>query len=404
MDDRLRFADPERGSLLIIALIVVLLISVIVSDVTQVSMVEYEASVNGGKLVRLEYALDAGLEIAKANLVQDGLDTDIDSLGDAWASPIKQSLGGASAQTMKERATDASSDVEILIEIEDEASKWPLPLLVVGNDAVVKRRRELLAAVIDSFREDTNYDVDTSQAARYAELIAGFMARREGEGGAVPRPNTKSDVHMINVADIGLIKDIDDSILHDEADEEGNIIPGLLRFLTIWTYDLKVNVNTAPRPVLRGLFRSEDRRRADDIYTFRTAQAEEKEKEKNSTEGRLDRGRGGDAAKEGKEGEEDEDRVGGAVFEKVSDVQKVEGMTPRAFNEASQMMTVGSKTFSVWITATAGSLSRMRHWVLRREESRIVVLMSEAIDPDYRPRFRKLERDEEAAEGPSFGR
>jgi type II secretory pathway component PulK len=399
-------SNSERGSMLIIALIVVLLMTVLVTDVTQVSMVEYEASVNGSKLVRLEYALDAGLEIAKAHLIQDGIDTEIDSQNDSWAQPIKEQLGGSSGKTIEETATGASDSVDLLIEIEDESAKWPLPLLVMGNDAVLKRRRDLLAAVIDAFREDTNYDVDGSQALRYAELIASFMARREGEGGIVPRPNTKSDIHMTNVADIALIKEIDDRILYDEVDDDGQIYPGLLRFLTIWSYDVRVNVNTAPRAVLRGLFRGDDRGRADDIYNYRTAQAEEKEKKKNSTEGRLDRERkgGDDRGGAGKDGQQsdDEDATGGAVFEKVADVQKVEGLTPRAFNEASQMMTVSSKTFSVWVTASTGSLSRIRHWVVRREGARIVVLLSEAIDGDYRPRFRKLTREEEDAEG--FGR
>jgi type II secretory pathway component PulK len=388
--------DGERGSMLIIALIAVFLMCVLVSDVANVSMVEYEASVNGGKITRLEYALDAGLERAKAILIQDGIDTDIDSLAEAWAEPIEETIGGESAETVKERASEEGpGQIQLTIEIEDEAGKWPLPLVVVGtSDAQIKKRREFLATVIDSFREDFgNRDIDPGTAERYSELISSFMARREGESGLVPRPSTKSELHLLNVADLTLIKEIDDHIFFDEADENGNVIPGLLRFLTI-SSDVKVNVNTAPLPVLKGLFRREDRGRADDIYHYRTAQAEEKEKEEQSIAGRLDREKGKTSE------EEEQDRMGGAIFEKIQDVQKVEGFTPRVFNEASQMMEVKSRTFSVWITAELGNLVRMRHWVVRREGARIVMLLSEAIDPDYRPRFRKPRpEDEDPARG-----
>jgi type II secretory pathway component PulK len=395
MARRLDPFERQRGSMLILALIIVFLMTVLVSDITEVSMVEYEASVNVGNIARLEYGLNAGLEVAKAYLVQDAMDTDVDSLADAWAQPIKQTMGGESAQSVKERASgERPGAVDVTIEMEDEESKWPLSLLVVGNDAQIRRRRELLGAVIDSFRESAggSWDLDRGTAERYAEAIAGFLARKENEAGPVPRPDTKSPIHILNVADLSLIKDIDDRILFDEVDEQGNIVPGLLRYLTIWS-DMKINVNTAQLPVLRGLFRPEDRIRADDILNHRNAQTEEKEKKKKGIEGRLE--------EKTKGKEEEEDKSGGAIFEKVQDVQKIEGFSPRVFNEAQNFMTVNSRTFSVWVTAELGAMSRTRHWVLRRENGRIIMMLSEAIDQDFRPRFRKARPDEEpSARGP----
>jgi type II secretory pathway component PulK len=391
-----RFAsfESERGSLLIIALIVVFLMSVLVSDVANVAMAEYEASVNAAQVTRLKFALDAGFEIAKANLVQDLADTDVDSLADAWAQPMTEKVAGGYGQVEEQRDSEEGAGViELDIEIEDEAGKWPLPLATIGsNDAQIRRRREYLAAVIDGFREDLGpYDVDSGTALRYADQIAAFMTRGEGEAGIVPRPSTKSELHILNVADLTLIKDIDDHVFFDEVDQQGNLIPGLLRFVTIWS-DLKVNVNTAPLPVLKGLFRSEDRGRAADVYNYRTAQAEEKDKERQSIEGRFDQGVGRDK-------EDEENRTGGAIFEAVQDVQNVEGFTPRVFTEASQLMEVKSSVFSVWITARLGNLVRMRHWVVRREGPRIMVLLSEAIDPDYRPRFRERRPEDERRDG-----
>jgi type II secretory pathway component PulK len=377
--------------MLILALIIVFLMTVLASDITQVSMVEYEASANVGKLTRLNYALEAALEVAKAHLVQDGIDTDIDSLGDSWSQPIKLTLGGESAESVEERASETPpGGIEVTIEIEDEERKWPIALTNLGNDAQIRKRREFLAAVIDSYRENYGgYDLDRGMADRYAEAISAFLARKENDGGLVPRPTTKSEMHILNIADLSLIKELDDKTLFDEIDEKGDMVPGLLRYLTIWT-DLKVNINTAPLPVLRGLFRPEDRNSAETIYNHRNAQTDEKEKKKQSTEARLE---------EQTKGKEDEDRTGGAIFEKVSDIQKIEGIAARTFTEASGMMAVASKTFSVWATAELGPMSRTRHWVLRREGARIVMFLAETVDQDFRPRYRKARADEEDAEG-----
>jgi Type II secretion system (T2SS), protein K len=379
--------------MLILALIVVFLMTVLASDITEVSMVEYETSVNVGKLTRMEYALDAALEVAKAHLVQDAMDTEIDSLNDSWAQPISLTLGGQSAESAEERASEnAPGGVEVTVEIEDEESKWPLARTVLGNDAEIRKSREFLAAVIDSYRENYGgYDLNRADADRYAEAISAFMGRKEGEGGAVPRPTTKSNVHILNVADLSLIKEINDKDLFDEINDKGEVVPGLLRYVTIWSYDLKANINTAPLPVLRGLFRPEDRTSAETIYNHRTAQTEEAEKKKKSTEAKLE--------EQTKGKEEEDDLTGGAIFEKVSDIQKIEGIASRTFNEASKLMSVESRTFSVWATAELGSMSRTRHWVLRRESGRILVLLSEAVDQDFRPRFRKTRPDEEEGGG-----
>jgi type II secretory pathway component PulK len=390
----------DSGSMLVLALIIILLMTVLAADVFDASMVEYEASVNGAKITRLEYALNIGLEIAKAHILQDGNDTDIDSLQDSWATPLQETIGGDSAESVKELASEQGPPkIELTIEIEDEESKWPLPMALLGNDAQLKRRREGLANMIDAFREDSGRDIDSSTANRMVEQFVAFMSRKENEPGVVPRPNTKSELHLMNVADLALIKDIDDDILYDSVDDKGNLIPGLLRFLTIWS-DTKINVNTATLPVLRGLFRAEDKNRADDIYHYRTAQTEEKEREKESKAGQLEeRSKQQDKALGGQQGPTEEERMGGAIFEKISDVQKIEGFPARAYSEAQGMMTVNSRTFSVWATAEMGPIVRQRHWVVRREGGRIIMMLSEAIDPDYRPRFRKARPDEEGRGG-----
>src|SRR5262245_59826241 len=126
------FPRKDQGSMLVLALIVIFLMTVLAADVFDVSMVEYEASVNGAKITRLEYALNIGLEIAKAHILQDATDTDIDSLQDTWATPLHETIGGESAESVKELASEKGPPkIELTVEIEDEESKWPLPAAVI---------------------------------------------------------------------------------------------------------------------------------------------------------------------------------------------------------------------------------------------------------------------------------
>ena len=176
-------------------------------------------------------------------------------------------------------------------------------------------------------------------------------------------------------------REVDDRIFYDEVDDNGNVVPGLLRFLTI-SSDLLVNINTAPLPVLRGLFRTEDRGRGDDLYRYRTDDVDKKDREKGTVADRLAKD------KRGKD-KEDEDRTAGATFQKVDDVQKIPTFAGRVLAEVKPLMTVNSKVFSIWATAQTGNLRRMRHWIVRREEARFVLVLCEAIDADLRPRFRE---------------
>ncbi len=386
----------ERGSMMLMALIVLTLMIVLVSDVKNVARIEYEASLNAANEVKLTYALTGGYEIAKAHIIQDSKDTDIDSLSDSWNQPIKQqfapdassnAIGGVNnAYT----SSKAPGTVDVTIEIEDEDRKWPLGWFAQSgtNDAVVKLRKQGLTTVIDSFRENNGpYDVDSATAERIADAIVAFMGRKPNESdGVVPRPNTKSDLHILNVADLALIKEVDDRIFFDEVDDEGNIVPGLLRYLTI-SSDLQVNINTAPIPVLRGIFRSEEKGRGDDLYKYRTDDQDEKAKDKNGISDRLHKDKRGTD-------KEDEDRTGGATFQKVDDVQKIPTFAGRVLAEAKPLMTVNSKSFSIWVTAQIGNIRRVRHWIVRREGARIVLVLSEGIDPDIRPRYREPSEEE----------
>lgn len=404
----------ERGSILLLSFLLLALMMVFAGDSQQVALVEYEASLNAANALKIDAALQYGYELAKANLQQDAVDSEIDTLAEEWNTvqeitvndPTKLPQGSGrevSTAAFASDVNDGSEGVKLTIEIEDEERKWPLGLLVLGTEAQQRRRRDGLAGVIDAYRETTVMDVDLGQAERMAELIAAFIARKETESsGPVPRPRTKSDVHLLNVADLSLIPEIPDFYMFDAVDEQGNVVPGLLRFLTIHS-DLQMNLNTAPLATLRGLFRADDRIIADNIIDYRVRQDEELAREEGSLGSRLGRdGAGREGGRSGRDADgsptdEAAERGGGAVFEKVDDVKKVTGFSQIAQRETATTVTVESRVFSIWITGTIGRVSRTRHWIVRRDENGMTLVLSERIDQDFRPRYRIKEED--GAEG-----
>ena len=394
----------ERGSILLLSLLVLTLMIVFVADATQVAGIEYEASLHGANDLKLEAALRYGYETARAHLQQDGSDTEIDSLAEEWNTPLEITVNNPAAQQngggreVRTRAYgtegQTESGVKVTVEIEDEERKWPLGLLVVSNEAQQRRRREGLVGVIDSYREQTVADVDAGTAERMADLIMAFLARKEGEtAGPVPRAPTRSQLRIFNISELALIPEIPDVLMFDQVDDEGRVIPGLVRFLTVHT-DLQVNINTAPLSVLRGLFRADDRIIADNMHDYRVRQDEELSKKGDSLSERAEaeereRERNSEAPSAGGAAGEEEPSADGAIFQKVEDVRtKITGFSDRAFRETSSVMTVQSGAFSVFVTATLGSVSRTRHYVLRRGAQGPVLVLSEKIDQDFRPRFR----------------
>ena len=212
----------------------------------------------------------------------------------------------------------------------------------------------------------------------------------------MPRPNTKSDMHLLNVADLSLIKDIDDDILFDEIDEKGEPDP---RAPPV-PHDLVVRPQgqhqhrAAPGPARavppRG---SRPRRRhlpPPDGPVRGEGQGEEEQR---------GAARGGDQGQG--QGKEEEDRAGGAIFEKVQDVQKVEGFPPRIYTEARQMMTVSSQDVLGLGRRRSSARSHARATGSSGAKARRIVdvpVRRRSI-PTIRPRFRKARPDEEEGGG-----
>jgi hypothetical protein len=422
---RRRPRSQERGTILVVAVLIVFLMMVIVTDTSLVARVEWEATANSDIDLKLEYAVRGGYEIAKAYLVDDEENAgDIDTLLEEWSAPEgiqrefnPEGAGGGSSSPMAgggggEGGQENWPKVTILIE--DEERKWPLPLLMVGADTQKDRRKQGLANVLDGFRKGTPLDLDPGTASNYADLIFNFVTRKENDSGfgPTPRPATKSGC-LLDVTDLALLPGLPAAVLFDQVDDEsGRIVPGLINSLTLWS-DMVINVNTASEAVLRGLFRrdEEETNVGSEIYNHREQKSDEwltkenlkglsaaerrqreKEKEKlksTSAPTPAPGGRPGGAASPGEEGED------GGVYQKVEDVKKASTtVTDRIYNEINSLLTVKSNVFTIWVEAEMLGVRKIRRYVVRRNGPAFILILSAQVNW---PRYHELSPDEQAS-------
>ncbi len=404
--------SSERGAALILVIIVASLLIILAAEATSVATTEWEASQNADLELRLDYALKAGLEIAKAHILDDAENSpETDTLLEPWCSTegITKDLDpNTLAPGLVPNPEDSGDSIKLRIFIEDEERKWPLGLLTLGNDAQKERRKEGLYNVLDTFRKETRADLLPDQAQLFADAISAFINRKEGDTGfgPTPRPLSKSGLPL-DIVDLSLIPGLPQDLLFDQIDpEDGTIIPGLMHSLTLWS-DLRINVNTSSEAVLRGLFRRNDSDAivGSNIYFHRTDKSKEFE-EKRDLEDRL-RGENRESRErqpaEPRPGssEDPEEELGSGAFESVDDVKRdVNTVTDRLFTEIRNNLTVTSKVFTIYVEAKAGSIKKVRRYVVRREDARFVLILSQLV---RFPRFRPVSETEAAEDQESEG-
>ncbi|MSR75462.1 MAG: hypothetical protein EXS14_08345 [Planctomycetes bacterium] len=418
---RIRPHCQQRGTVMVLALIIVTLVIVLVADATQVALMEREATRNASVGLQLETAMRGALEIAKAHLTDDQVNSaETDSLVEEWALPEgiekdfdPEAMAGAALAGSSSDASEHSFP-KVRIFIEDEERKWPLPWLKIGSDGSKERRREGLTTVLDDFRKNTKYDLDPASAQTYAERIAAFIARKEGDTGfgPTPRPLTKSGMPL-HILDLGLIPGVPKDLVYRLIDKDtGAVVPGLMDVLTLWT-DGRVNANTAGEAVMRALFRrrEDDMSVGTDIFVHRDGKQKEysaredssgltpEERRRKRIDERAEReerglGAASSAASAGgrPSGATTPEEEGTGAFTSLDQLRKeVNTVTDRIYGEISTSLTLQSKVFSVWIEAEMNGIRAVRRTVLRREGPRFVMILSEAVN--Y-PAWRQLNEDE----------
>ncbi len=146
-----------------------------------------------------------------------------DSSRDDWAAPQSR----------------AENDLTTYYWVEPENTKLNLLSLWSPDPKWTEFSRDQLVRLIDSLREDTEFDVSVSDADRIVHEIEEW-AHRTGTD-RMPRPPLKSDDDKerdlslpIHLDDLLLLPDITEDLFYDKV-LDGKVLRGLESVLTVWT-------------------------------------------------------------------------------------------------------------------------------------------------------------------------
>lgn len=354
-----RRARRARGVALLLVLIVLILVSTLAVEIALTARTHSKLASHAMHDFLLRSVIDGRRHILLSALRYDRtLGDNLDTEKDQWSwsnSRVLSSWGEAAgtAEAPTAEQVDESGlryrnrDVKILAWCEDERSKINLRgLLEAETTPTFTHTRDALVRLIDRYREKwTDLDVSESDAQQLVDELADWLREKE-DSDENPLPATRGNRgRLLALEDLlrvpggkwkeSLLYDVRDPDLVDEGDfgrrvtetaeeepddgtvasdstyERSNGVPGLLRYVTVWTEStaapvFRINVNTAPRVVLEALLEPGSEDLADAILKYRRQGPEPGKATSDSAASTTDEGAG--------------------WFKSKNDLTKVEGM------------------------------------------------------------------------------
>lgn len=146
-----------------------------------------------------------------------------DSSRDSWARPQSK----------------ADNDLTTYYLVEPENAKFNLLSLWSTDPKWQEFSRDQLIRLLDSLREDTDFDIGLSDADRIVRSLEEWVRRTGNEH--MPRPPLKSDEEKdrdlslpTHLDDLLLLPDVTEDLFYDKV-LDGRVIRGLESVLTVWT-------------------------------------------------------------------------------------------------------------------------------------------------------------------------
>ncbi len=226
---------PQRGSVLLIVMITVAMLSLLVVTLINARTAANFSALAASELARQEYAATGGMEIARALLKQDKGNSENDNLFEAWARPRRCEIGGY--------------DCEILIV--DEESKINMTKLSSEDADTIERMTRLLIMIV----QDIKVEVAEKKVAEACKTMAEDLE--------------KYSISVVTFEQLLNYPPFTEEIVYGAKDESGRIVEaGLTEYITFQN-TVKTNINTAPREVLLATLGFENEELVDRIIEFR---------------------------------------------------------------------------------------------------------------------------------------
>lgn len=250
-------APRESGSALLMALLVLILMTAIVSQLRIGTYADERVARNEVALTAMDQAIESALLEVFDRLLADaeaggGGEGDLGA-GGLGPEPGPEAVPGEAAGGGEEAgAVDSREDawgrpqrttineIELRILVQDEDSKLNVLGMLTEDEDEAELAFERVVRVFDLFREDSREDLDPGEARRLAEELRRHMTQRMTS--VLPKPTLLSDDEddeelglPLSLRECVVLEEFHDGLFRDYRDETGQIVHSIESFLTAWT-------------------------------------------------------------------------------------------------------------------------------------------------------------------------
>lgn len=251
----------EAGVALVMALIFSILLYILVAELVVSSRMVRSTGENDALLARMNTLMLYELGEAEDKLLAD---TASGAAGGEGAGGLGALLGGADPgeeggapgeegaveedpTTKCDSSRDAwfeptghpDNDLTTYVWIEDENRKFNLLTIWSPDEEFAQASREGLTRLIDTLRQDTEWDVASSDAALMVQQIVDWGRRPATESMPVPPLKSRDEADLdfvipLHLDELMMLPSIDDELFFDKVIDQ-KVYLGLESVLTIWT-------------------------------------------------------------------------------------------------------------------------------------------------------------------------
>jgi len=240
----------RRGIALILALLVTALLVSLVVDFSYTMRLDVVLAANLRDEIKAGYAARSGVELAKVILQED--DETCDTLEEAWAHFSEHSgmIGEDDEGRFRGMIVDEASKLDINSTLDDQGEILPdRREQLVRLFELLGHERELVDAIVDWLDKNDDEEPAGAETAYYESLSP---------------PYTPKNGPLSCVQELMRVKGMTEEILYGKDDTKG-----LVDYLTIYSEEGRVNLNTASALVLQSLSSEVDESLAQAIISYR---------------------------------------------------------------------------------------------------------------------------------------
>jgi len=262
--------DGERGVVLILTLLTLLITVAMVTQLTVGSSVAWNATRYRADRIRMEHATRSAAQDVLQLLIDDvagegasglGQALGASGMGPSGAMPGGDAIpglqgdagadGGEDGGGGEESPSDSRMDtwakpmrvrignIEIVSFVEDENGKFNVHRIVEGSDENQELERARMARIVDKMRDGFDGDLGESDGRRIVEDLVGYMDRRRRDRDLpLPERHSLGDedrwVLLGSLEEMLLLESVTEELFYDQVISDERIAPGLQSVLTCY--------------------------------------------------------------------------------------------------------------------------------------------------------------------------